>query len=96
MSRRMTVVCTALTLLGAAWPSMQAATPNAVEREIAQPEREVNEAYAANSLDRYFSYYADDLVANFYNEPWTLARYKEDWLKYVKPALWSSRQNSRT
>jgi len=84
MSRRMTIVGTALTLLSAAWPSIQAAAPSAVEREIAQLEKEVNEAYAANDLDKYFSYYADDVVAIFYNERWTLARYKEDWPKYVK------------
>ena len=83
-SRRMTIAWAGLTLLGAAWSSVQAAAPNAVEREIAHLEQEVNEAYAANSLDRYFSYYADDVVAIFYNERWTLARYKEDWPKYIK------------
>ncbi len=45
---------------------------------------EVNEASAANNVDKYFSYCADDLVAIFYNEHWTPARYREDWPKYVK------------
>ena len=81
---RMTIVCAGLTLLSTAQPAIQAATPKAVEGEIAQLEKEVNEAYAANNLGKYFSYYADDLVAIFYNERWTLARYKEDWPKNVK------------
>jgi ketosteroid isomerase-like protein len=73
-----------LTLIAAAGPVAEAATASAVEREIAQLEQEVNAAYAANNLDKYFSYYADDLVAIFYNERWTLARYKQDWPKYIK------------
>ena len=80
----MPIVFAGLALLAAAWPVAEAATANAVEREIAQLEQEVNAAYAANSLEKYFSYYADDLVAIFYNERWTLARYKQDWPKYVK------------
>ena len=45
---------------------------------------EVNEASAANNLNKYFSYCAGDLVTIFYNERWTLARYREGWPKYVK------------
>lgn len=55
-----------------------------MEREIAQLEKAVNDAYAANDLDTYFSYYADDVVAISYDERWTYARYREEWPKYVK------------
>jgi ketosteroid isomerase-like protein len=80
----MTILFAGFTLVAAAWPVAEAAPANAIEREIAQLEQEVNAAYAANSLDKYFSYYADDLVAIFYNERWTLARYKQEWPKYVQ------------
>ncbi len=84
MQRPMMILLAGLALLAAACPAAEAATANAIEREIAQLEQEVNAAYAANSLDKYFSYYADDLVAIFYNERWTLARYRQEWPKYVK------------
>ena len=44
----------------------------------------VNAAYAANDLDKYFSYYADDLTQWWPSGRVSLASYRESWTKFVK------------
>ena len=83
MFTRRAIVGAGLTLIMAYGAVLHAADAS-VEHAIAQLEKAVNDAYAANDLDKYFSYYAEDLVAIFYNERWTYARYHEEWPKYVK------------
>jgi ketosteroid isomerase-like protein len=81
--RAISGVCLAL-IMAYGLATNAAAADATVEHEIAQLEKAVNDAYAANDLDKYFSYYAEDLVAIFYNERWNYARYHEDWPKYIK------------
>ncbi len=69
-------------VLGLSLPA--AAADSALEKKIEGLEKTMNEAYAKNDLDRYFSYYADDLVAIFYNERTTLAAYRKSWTESVK------------
>lgn len=61
-----------------------AADTTATERQIAQLERESNDAYAANDLPKYFSYYADDMSAIFSNTRTNLADYRSSWTKSVQ------------
>ena len=75
--RAISGVCLAL-IMAYGLATNAAAADATVAHEIAQLEKAVNDAYAANDLDRYFSYYAEDLVAIFYNERWTYARYREE------------------
>ena len=84
MFKQQTLLGAAAALIMACGSAVQAAADSTVEREIAQLEKAVNDAYAANDLEKYFSYYAEDMVAIFYNERWTYARYREEWPKYVK------------
>lgn len=44
----------------------------------------VNAAYAANDLDKYFSYYADDLTQWWPSGRVSFASYRESWSKFVK------------
>lgn len=71
-------------LLGlvAAAPSFAATKP--VADRIKQLEDEVNAAYIANDLPKYFSYYADDLRALFPDGPTTLPEYKKSWTEFIK------------
>lgn len=76
-----------LAALGAALASVATATAAdtaAIERQIAQLERESNDAYAANDLPKYFSYYADDMSAIFSNTRTNLADYRSSWTKSVQ------------
>ncbi len=59
------------------------ATPSP-EDEIRRLEAEVNAAYAANDLPKYFSYYADDLRAMYPDGPTTLPAYKKEWTQFIK------------
>ena len=56
----------------------------AIEKQIAAAERAMNAAYGANDLDKYFSYYADDMDAIFYGSRTTLADYRKSWTESVK------------
>lgn len=64
--------------------SLFAAGPAGVEKQIAAAEQTMNEAYAANDLDKYFSYYAEDMNAIFYNMRSTLPEYRKSWTASVK------------
>jgi ketosteroid isomerase-like protein len=61
-----------------------AAAPSSVEQQITAAEHAMNAAYGANDLDKYFSYYADDMSAIFYNERTTLPEYRKSWTASVK------------
>jgi ketosteroid isomerase-like protein len=71
-------------LLGAVWTSSACAAPSAAETQVRQLEKAVNDAYAANDLPTYFSFYADDLRALFAEGPTTLPAYRADWTSFVK------------
>jgi ketosteroid isomerase-like protein len=83
MSIRMKIMGAGLVLLSACAQLLQAA-PVRPEERIAQLEQAVNDAYAANDLPKYFGFYADDLVAIFYSERTTLAKYRASWTKSVQ------------
>ncbi len=60
------------------------ADADSIQREIAGLEKAANDAYAANDLDKYFAYYADDLDAIFYDSRTTLSEYRKSWTASVK------------
>jgi ketosteroid isomerase-like protein len=60
------------------------ASTSAPADEIRQLEADINKAYAANDLPKYFSYYADDFRGLFPEGPTTLAQYKTTWTAYIK------------
>ena len=63
----------------------QSATPSqGVEQEIARLEKECNDAYAANNLPKYFSYYTDEAVLIFVNARTTVAAYRKMWTEEIK------------
>lgn len=57
------------------------ATP---EQEIRQLEADINAAYAANDLPRYFAYYADDFRGLFPEGASTLPEYVKMWTDFIK------------
>jgi uncharacterized protein (TIGR02246 family) len=63
-----------------AWPASAAGH----EQEIAQLEKDSNDAYAANNLAKYFSYYAEDAVLIFDGERTTVPAYRKMWTEEVK------------
>jgi ketosteroid isomerase-like protein len=73
-----------LGLLVAALPTARAAAPGAADKEIARLEQGFNDAYGANELDKYFGYYADDLVAIFPEGRTSLAAYRKEWTEFVR------------
>ena len=54
-----------------------------VEAEIRATEEAFNGAYAANEVDTYFSYYADDATLYFYGARQNVADYHEEWTAIV-------------
>jgi ketosteroid isomerase-like protein len=52
--------------------------------EIRRLEQIWNDAYGANDLPTYFSYYADDPILVFYNERTTLPAYRKMWAETTK------------
>ena len=62
-----------------------AGSPNTdVANEIRELTFEFNEAYERNELDKYFSYYADDLTQWFESGRVTLEQYKTDWYALIE------------
>jgi ketosteroid isomerase-like protein len=75
----------ALLSLTALVPLARAATDTAaIESEISRLEHVWNDAYGSNSLQKYFSYYAEDPILVFYNERTTLADYRKLWTETTK------------
>jgi ketosteroid isomerase-like protein len=62
-------------------PAAAAADP---AQEIRQLEVDINAAYAANDLPRYFAYYADDFRGMFPEGPTTLPAYRTMWTDFIK------------
>lgn len=83
VSHSLKVLVGTFVLLGLSVSTAQAIPQNQVEKEIAHLEQDCNAAYAANNLEKYFSYYADDLVAIFYNARTTLPEYRKFWTESV-------------
>lgn len=54
------------------------------EDEIRRLEVEFNGAYERNQLDKYFSYYADDVTLWFPSGRETLEGYKKDWYGLIQ------------
>jgi ketosteroid isomerase-like protein len=52
--------------------------------DIRQLEQEFNAAYAANDLDKYFGYYADDAILWFPEGRTDIPSYKKEWTEYIK------------
>ena len=77
-------LCATVTAAAAATAAGTSADTAAIEKQIAQLEREVNDAYAGNDLPKYFGYYADDMSAIFSNTRTTLADYRSSWTKSVQ------------
>jgi ketosteroid isomerase-like protein len=59
------------------------AAPSGIDKEIRRLEDQVNAAYAANDLPKYFSYYAKDLRAMYPEGPTTLPDYIVSWTKFI-------------
>jgi len=77
MNIRAQMALASLVMLAGVISVARAAEPGTVEVEIERLEHAMNDAYGANNLDKYFGYYADDLVAIFYNERTTLPAYRK-------------------
>jgi ketosteroid isomerase-like protein len=72
-------------LMSVLLPAARAATDTgAVEREITRLEQVWNDAYGANELPKYFSYYAGNPILVFYNKRTTLADYSKEWTEATK------------
>jgi ketosteroid isomerase-like protein len=70
---------TLLALILSAPPAATAATSD----EIRKLEQEMNDAYAANDLAKYFGYYADDLTQWLPEGRTDLPAYKKSWSAYI-------------
>jgi ketosteroid isomerase-like protein len=83
-SSRSRTITNAVFLLGFAIATVGTAQAGTVERDITHLEQDCNNAYAANDLEKYFSYYADDMVAIFYNARTNLPDYRKFWTENVR------------
>jgi ketosteroid isomerase-like protein len=61
-------------------PSLGIADANS---DIQRLERQFNDAYAANNLDKYFSFYTDDAVFWFPEGRTDTASYKKEWGEFL-------------
>jgi ketosteroid isomerase-like protein len=52
--------------------------------EIDQLEKDFNAAYAANDLDKYFGFYAEDAILWFPEGRTDVPRYRKMWTAYIK------------
>jgi ketosteroid isomerase-like protein len=52
--------------------------------DIGRLENEFNAAYAANDLDRYFGFYAEDAILWFPEGRTDVPAYKKEWTEYIK------------
>ena len=86
MARLLTYLICSVAVFGTTLISHAAlpASSASVEQEIARLEKDCNDAYAANNLPKYFSYYADDAVLIFINERTTVPAYRKMWTEEIK------------
>jgi ketosteroid isomerase-like protein len=52
--------------------------------DIRRLENEFNAAYAANDLDKYFGFYADDAILWFPEGRTDVPAYRKEWTEYIK------------
>jgi ketosteroid isomerase-like protein len=71
-------------LLVAGFSTLANAGPKA---DISQLEQGFNAAYAANDLDKYFGYYADDAILWFQDGRTDIPSYKKEWTALIKSGL---------
>lgn len=71
-------------LLALVWAATPASAATSPAEEIRQLEAQINTAYAANDLPKYFSYYAEDFRGLFPEGPVTLADYRKTWTAYIQ------------
>jgi ketosteroid isomerase-like protein len=64
--------------------SASAAVRADTRADIDRLEKDFNAAYAANDLDKYFGYYADDAVLWFPEGRTDVPSYKKMWTAYIK------------
>ncbi|MBS0419999.1 MAG: nuclear transport factor 2 family protein [Proteobacteria bacterium] len=83
MARLFSNIACCLAALGC-MPAAQAAPAANIEQEVARLEKDCNDAYAANNLPKYFSYYADDAVLIFANTRTTVPAYRKMWTEEIK------------
>jgi ketosteroid isomerase-like protein len=77
-----TLYAAALLLFGL--PALANAGPKA---DIRQLETDFNAAYAANDLDKYFGFYADDAVLWFPEGRTDIPSYKKEWTESIKSGM---------
>ena len=73
-----TACCCAFLLI-----SLSAISSAGPRADIGELEKAFNAAYAANDLDKYFSYYADDAVLWFPEGRTDIPSYKKMWTAYI-------------
>jgi ketosteroid isomerase-like protein len=78
---RLFIVGALLSLSAVCAPAEAIVSP---EKEILQLEADINAAYAANDLPKYFAYYADDFRGLFPEGPSTLPEYVKMWTDFIK------------
>lgn len=78
------VVCVLILIAPITYLALQAKPrPAAVEDEITDFERQVNAAYEANDLPKYFSFYAGDFLQFLPEGRSDLAAYRKEWGEYI-------------
>jgi ketosteroid isomerase-like protein len=78
---RIPVLAALAFLLFLSIPAPSSAGPSA---DIRRLENDFNAAYAANELDRYFGFYADDAILWFPEGRTDVPAYKKEWTEYIK------------
>ena len=86
MTRQLTYLICSVAVFGTTLIGQAASPASSVglEQEIARLEKDCNDAYAANNLPKYFSYYADDAVLIFINERTTVPAYRKMWTEEIE------------
>jgi len=82
MERPIRILVAALLLILMAQPAGSGAASKA-EEEIRALEQKMNDAYAKNDLQTYFSYYAPDFTQWLPEGRGDLDKYKREWMAYV-------------
>lgn len=72
-----------LTLTGVVCAQQSANSPGAAEQEIAALEKTFNALYAANDLQPYFAFYAQDLTQFLPQGRTDLRTYEKEWTDYI-------------
>jgi ketosteroid isomerase-like protein len=73
-----------LAVLIALLPLRSPTAPPSPEQEVRELERQVNAAYAANDLPRYFSFYAPDFTQYLPEGRTDLEAYRREWTGFIQ------------